>query len=185
MPKPAGTSCSDNDVCNGAELCDGAGQCAGGTPLDCDDKDACTRDRCDAASGCAHDPIAACCACHFPTYPGLLATFQVGSESYAQEITSPSGIDDAIALWQGKSTKHIPNGALRCGCSGWNCAWNFYVEPSTVEFSTGAIELCDGTPSYVDANCGTFGGGTYCPWSAILVELRDCRVSVTCPLVPR
>lgn len=52
--KPAGASCSDENICNGEESCDGAGQCRPGTPLICDDGNACTDDACDPQSGCVH-----------------------------------------------------------------------------------------------------------------------------------
>ena len=51
--------CPDGDVCNGDEVCDGAGTCAVGTPLVCDDADACTADSCDLISGCQHDATCA------------------------------------------------------------------------------------------------------------------------------
>ena len=50
--------CSDNDVCNGIETCDpGTGACQAGTNQDCDDRDACTEDRCDPVQGCSHQKI--------------------------------------------------------------------------------------------------------------------------------
>ena len=49
--------CNDGNVCNGAETCQG-GTCAGGTPLNCDDGDACTTDTCDPAAGCQHTAMA-------------------------------------------------------------------------------------------------------------------------------
>ncbi len=45
--------CDDSDVCNGLETCD-AGSCLAGTPLDCDDSNACTDDSCDPGTGCAN-----------------------------------------------------------------------------------------------------------------------------------
>jgi len=47
--------CSDGLVCNGAELC-GDMSCTPGTPIDCDDADACTADSCDEPSrgDCMH-----------------------------------------------------------------------------------------------------------------------------------
>ena len=48
--------CSDGDACNGAETCS-AGVCLTGTPLACDDGNACTADRCDAGLGCVNDPL--------------------------------------------------------------------------------------------------------------------------------
>jgi uncharacterized delta-60 repeat protein len=61
-PAPIGTSCLDDDVCNGDETCDGAGTCLPGSQLDCDDGDACTQKSCDPASGCASaaEPATSC-----------------------------------------------------------------------------------------------------------------------------
>lgn len=50
-PVADGTPCADGDRCNGAEACR-AGACARGAALDCDDRDPCTDDRCDATAGC-------------------------------------------------------------------------------------------------------------------------------------
>jgi hypothetical protein len=49
---PDGTACGDGDVCNGDETCV-AGACAPGTPITCDDGDACTTDTCDPVTGCS------------------------------------------------------------------------------------------------------------------------------------
>lgn len=47
--------CDDGDVCNGLELCNPqTGACESGTELDCDDRDACTFDKCAPSSGCGH-----------------------------------------------------------------------------------------------------------------------------------
>jgi hypothetical protein len=49
-----GSVCPDGDACNGTEMCDGAGVCQPGTPLSCDDANACTDDSCDPISGCVN-----------------------------------------------------------------------------------------------------------------------------------
>src|SRR5207244_3886198 len=47
--------CDDHNVCNGIETCAaGTAVCGRGTPLDCDDHDACTDDVCNPKSGCGH-----------------------------------------------------------------------------------------------------------------------------------
>jgi hypothetical protein len=56
------TPCSDNNVCNGLEMC-GGGVCHPGTPLNCDDGNACTTDSCNSISGCVHTPIPGCRPC--------------------------------------------------------------------------------------------------------------------------
>src|SRR5262249_56102603 len=55
-PPPDGTPCPDGTVCNGDETCSG-GVCTPGTPLVCDDGDACTTDTCAADAGCQFAPL--------------------------------------------------------------------------------------------------------------------------------
>jgi len=52
--------CDDGLSCNGGETCNvSTGQCQPGTPVDCNDRDACTTDACTEPSGtCSHTPIA-------------------------------------------------------------------------------------------------------------------------------
>ena len=52
----AGNPCQDGDSCTGLDTC-AAGGCQG-TPIDCDDENACTTDSCDTGSGgCQHAPL--------------------------------------------------------------------------------------------------------------------------------
>ena len=46
-------SCGDGNVCDGEETCDPMTGCHEGTPLVCDDGDACTTDGCNPATGCS------------------------------------------------------------------------------------------------------------------------------------
>lgn len=55
-----GTACSDGTACNGAETC-AMGTCRAGSPLSCDDGNACTADACAEPSGCESTPIRGCC----------------------------------------------------------------------------------------------------------------------------
>lgn len=50
--------CDDGDACNGTETCGGGGSCQVGTPVNCDDSNACTADSCNPATGlCSNDSI--------------------------------------------------------------------------------------------------------------------------------
>ncbi len=53
--------CTDESACTEGDVC-GDGKCAPGKAVDCDDKNACTKDSCDAKLGCQHsdDDAAAC-----------------------------------------------------------------------------------------------------------------------------
>jgi hypothetical protein len=115
---------------------------------------------------------------------GVYAKFDVAGEAYYASITNPMGINQAIALWKGSSNANIPNGNLVCSAAPYNCPFRFYQDPASITFAEVTIEVCDGAPSYVDMNCASFGA-RYCPWSAKLVELRDCRTDAACPVVPK
>jgi hypothetical protein len=57
IPAPDGTPCDDDgDVCNGQATCQ-QGACTPGTPLNCNDNNACTLDLCLPFPGCVHDPL--------------------------------------------------------------------------------------------------------------------------------
>jgi hypothetical protein len=120
----------------------------------------------------------------FPT-AGLYATFHVVNDVFYASITNPSGIDQALALWLGQSQANIPVGQLECGNGTYNCGWRWRMNPASITFAELTIEVCDATPSYVENNCPSFPSAQYCPWSAKLVQLRDCRTNVSCPPVPR
>ncbi|MFW6066992.1 MAG: hypothetical protein ACOC97_01540 [Myxococcota bacterium] len=121
-------------------------------------------------------------ACPLPT-GGLYATFSVVGEVFRAHLTSDTAIEDAIDLWQGRSSASIPNGDLACEPAPHNCGYTWHMVPGTIEFAELTIEVCDGTPSYIEENCDDFVDN-YCPWSAELVDLRDCRTDPTCPSVP-
>ena len=57
---PDGTACGDGTTCDGAETCQ-MGSCRAGTPLSCDDRNACTADACAEPGGCQNNAIAGCC----------------------------------------------------------------------------------------------------------------------------
>jgi hypothetical protein len=116
---------------------------------------------------------------------GLYATFAVGDEVIHVSITHPDGMAQARAAWSGESAANIPSGDLVCSAISWNAPWHWYMEPETVRVVEVATEVCDAAPSYVEANCASFGTGNYCPWGAELTELRDCSADPACPAVPR
>jgi slime mold repeat-containing protein len=51
-----GTPCPNSNPCDGTETCN-AGACSPGTPLVCNDDNACTRDGCNTSTGCVHTAL--------------------------------------------------------------------------------------------------------------------------------
>ncbi len=52
--------CDDGNACTTGDTCAG-GTCQSGPPTNCNDGNACTSDSCVPPTGCAHDPVPACC----------------------------------------------------------------------------------------------------------------------------
>lgn len=119
---------------------------------------------------------------------GVFATFEVADEHFSVWLRG-DGMRDAIKLWKGRVAGVHPSGPLVCSSPEWNSPWSWHLDGKHTRLVEVSIELCDGRPSDVElVGCG-FANGTFCPWSAQLIELRDCRdVGVappSCPVMPR
>ena len=110
---------------------------------------------------------------------GVLATFEVHGELFRVWVTNSEAIDQLFALQEGRSTATIPIGRLlrSPGRAAQNAPWRWHFDPEQFALADFTIELCDATPSFVEENLKYFVKtvGTYCPWGAVLVDLRDFR----------
>ena len=97
-----------------------------------------------------------------------IVTFRVVDETFRVRLTTAAQIEAARAAMSGGRAK-IPNGRIVAG-TDVNTGWSWHLED--VEFAEFTIELCDGRPSDVEREGVRFGGGRYCPWSAVVVEIR-------------
>lgn len=92
----------------------------------------------------------------------------VGQETFVLRTTHAATASLALANMRGENNQ-FPIGPLRAGNGGFNSPWSWHFDPDQVRFTQAAIELCDGTPSYVEAHLSDFP--TYCPWSARVVRM--------------
>ena len=109
----------------------------------------------------------------------------VGEAIFHVNVTNEQGMEEARGYWTGQNHANIPSGQLICSPVGWNRPWRWHLNPETARFAEATIEVCDGDPQAVESGCENFGGGHFCPWSAEMVELRDCTEDPGCPPVPR
>jgi hypothetical protein len=114
-----------------------------------------------------------------PLASGILATFDVVGERFKVWVTNPETIEQILELESGDATASIPNGRVLRGPGQGehNAPWSWHLDPQQIMMAEFTIELCDGLPSFVESEVGYFVDtvGQYCPWSARLVEVRDCR----------
>lgn len=110
---------------------------------------------------------------------GMLATFQVQSDTFRAWAKRAETIHQLEELEAGESSATVPNGVIRRGSGPgeFNAPWSWHLDPESIEMAEFTIEVCDGTPSFVESNLDTWieDVGRYCPWSAELIRLRDLR----------
>jgi len=104
----------------------------------------------------------------------IIATFDVAGETFRVRIENTATIEQVRALERGESTATIPNGRLLAGSDG-NEPWSWHLDPFDIEIAEVTIELCDGTPSLVEADLDYWIDtvGRFCPWTATLVDVED------------
>lgn len=110
---------------------------------------------------------------------GIVATFEVGAERFRVFVRNGAAIDRLLQLQAGATLGSIPNGRILrgAGAGRHNLPRAWHLDPQDIQIVDTAIELCDGSPSYVDANLGEYVDaiGRYCPWGARLVKIDDYR----------
>lgn len=108
---------------------------------------------------------------------GVLAVFAVQDERFAIFTSNPETCEQIIALRDGRSQAAIPVGRVRRGQVPYNWPWSWHIDPEDVAMAEAAIELCDARPSYIEAHLDEWLEKVirFCPWSARLVSVTDCR----------
>lgn len=105
--------------------------------------------------------------------PANSATFvvQVANEQFRVRIENAAAIAEARTLLSSGQPKNV-NGEIARGNGGFNSGYSWHLRPSTVEFADVTMELCDGMPSYVEANVDYYVDSVrrYCPWGARVIN---------------
>jgi outer membrane protein assembly factor BamB len=95
-------------------------------------------------------------------------------ETYRVLLTGDAAAT-ARQAWTAGENPGIPNGRILAGDGSVNTGHEWHVED--VEFGDMAIEVCDGTVSYIDdlgyEEFVAQHGDRFCPWSAELVGLIE------------
>ena len=72
-------------------------------------------------------------------------------------------------------TAGVIMGRVAAGDGGFNSPWSWHLVPSSIQVPDATIELCDGTPSYLEAHRDEWIStvGNYCPWGAKVASVRS------------
>jgi hypothetical protein len=108
-----------------------------------------------------------------PTGPdrGRIFRLRVGAEEFRMRVTDPETIRLATENLAGGNNRH-PNGTIAVGDGDINAPWNWHFVPETVRMVDASVELCDGTPRYVESHRAEYLLSGYCPWGARIVGVE-------------
>jgi len=98
-----------------------------------------------------------------------VVTFAVLGETFRVSLTTADQIAAAHAAERGGPAR-IPIGRIVPG-QQVNAGSSWHLEE--LAFAETTIELCDGRPSDVERDATRFGGGSFCPWMATLVQIDE------------
>lgn len=79
-------------------------------------------------------------------------------------------LDSLLNLPKDQRSLHV-NGRIAEGNNGYNRDWSWHFVDGEWVLAEMSIELCDGTPSYVEQNLQYFINninGQFCPWGSVL-----------------
>lgn len=94
----------------------------------------------------------------------------VGTEQFRVRIDNALLASQARRMMNRQEQQKIINGELDRGDGGFNTGYSWHMKPGTIEFADVTMELCDGTPSYVEAHVDEWIGQRYCPWSGRFIS---------------
>ena len=110
---------------------------------------------------------------------GVLAKFSVGGDEFKIWITNNDTIKQIFDLQQGRGFTTIPIGPILAGpgYNDHNAPWKWHLDPEKTKMAEVAMELCDGTPSQIEADLDRWINKvkSFCPWSAKLINVQDYR----------
>jgi hypothetical protein len=182
--KENGAPCTDGSACTLNDACD-AGQC-GGSPLVCDDANACTDDACDPLSGCVYTANAAPCDDH-----DLCTTDDTCALGACSGLENPQCQCTVDADCAAYDDGDLCNGTLTCSAEGKcqvadgtvvTCSPDLggpcdevYCEPTTGQCAV--KDALDGT-TCDDGNACT--ENDVCAAGACLGDIRTCTDDNAC-----
>ena len=83
-------------------------------------------------------------------------------DTFIFKLTDPAKIQEARNIISGRLNKLV-TGAIIKRPVYYNSPWHFYLDPKTISFADGAVEVCDASIRYLENNLN--GAYPYwCPW---------------------
>jgi hypothetical protein len=69
-------------------------------------------------------------------------------------------------LQRPEEERQFVTGIVRQRKPGYNPRWSYVLDPPTIDLAEASIEVCDGSPYYVEHHLKQWRGQQWCPWSS-------------------
>lgn len=95
--------------------------------------------------------------------------------TFVFQSTDPATIQQArTILSSGQADDYIIMGVIVKKPALYNPGWSYHLDPQSISFAQGAIEVCDAHPLYVEEHLDEVGGALlpdsrWCPWLSQLI----------------
>ena len=98
----------------------------------------------------------------------------VNGERFVVRATDPA-TNRALEARRLSKKSGIIAGVIAKGDGSFNAPWQWHLVPESIAVPDVTIELCDGTPSMVEANVDAWMANTprFCPWGAVVSSRRE------------
>lgn len=101
--------------------------------------------------------------------------FTIGFTSRAEAkfivyVNTPEEVAAMKSQAAGETEKQIVSGIVRRG-KRYNPAWNFTMGPGSIVLGDVFMEVCDGSPYYVQRHRRDWLGDRWCPWSSYVEKV--------------
>lgn len=101
--------------------------------------------------------------------------FTIGFESrpklrFGVFVTKGDDIEQMRAEAAAEEKTLIVSGKVRARKAPYNRDWRFIMDPRTIVLGEMFIEVCDGSPWYVQRNLDDWKGQRWCPWSSYVLK---------------
>lgn len=86
-------------------------------------------------------------------------------------VAKQKAVDQMRAEAEAQDKSLIVSGIVRLGRRGYNSDWSFYMGPRSVVLGEVFMEVCDGSPYYVQRHREDWSGDRWCPWSSYVKKM--------------
>jgi hypothetical protein len=97
----------------------------------------------------------------FESRPGTTFTVYVAKQKAVQQMDEEARSEEKTL---------IVSGIVQLGRRGYNSDWSFYMGPRSIVLGEMFIEVCDGSPYYVQRHRKEWKGQRWCPWSSYVMR---------------